>query len=92
MDYTTYKRWDFMKIGNNKLLVQENFDDGSFKKKAVFVEDCPEYTYKLMKTKILAYGGASGLYEYMKKCVDDNFCTVLVEKILSHACNIMRAC
>ena len=45
--------------------------------------DC-EHTYKLMKTKILARGGADGLVEYLKYCDRESFMECLAAKVCEH--------
>lgn len=50
------------------LIVQKTNADGSFIKKTVRVEDDPEYTYKVMKTKIKAAGGSAGVLKFLEQC------------------------
>lgn len=80
--------WYFMPV-NNLLLVEKDTGD-TWRKKAVRVEDCNEYTYKLLKTKIKAIGGAAGLHEFMKKCIEDKFGESLVNTILNYSFDTMR--
>ena len=55
-------------VHGNLLTAQKTSKDGQFVKKTVRVEDCSEFTYKLMKTKIKAAGGASGLLAFLERC------------------------
>lgn len=59
-------------------------------KKWVRVEDDTTYTYKLMKTKIKAAGGAVGLYKYLVRCINDDFALCNVEKVLNYIFFEMR--
>lgn len=84
-----YKEWTFVSYPG-LLGIQKDLPDGRFRKKFVRVEDDSEYSYKLMKTKIKAAGGAEGLYDLMVRCIDKHLGECLVEKILEYAFNEMR--
>lgn len=58
---------------------------GSVTKKAVKVEDSSEYTFKALKTKIKAAGGAIGLIAWMNECIAQHFCECLVRSLLNYA-------
>ena len=50
--------------------------------KTVKITCDPSYVYKLQKSKISARGGALGLFEYIDKCLFENFCECHAWKIL----------
>lgn len=54
---------------------------GSFR--TAKIKDNSEYVFKLNKRYIQARGGAPGLFEYIKKCYNDNFCTCYADKIIN---------
>lgn len=89
-DYIEYKNYACTIIKKNYLLLQTTAEDGTFTKKTVKIESDPEYTFKLMKTKIKARDGAAGLYEFIDRCVRDNFCVVYIDKIFNYINAEMR--
>lgn len=84
MDHITYKNWNVALSGTNTLTIQTNNNDGSFYKRNIKIEESCDYVFKLMKTKILAKGGASGLFHNMKYWINENFCADYVDRILEH--------
>ncbi len=73
--------------GNNKLLkvTKNNIT------KTVFVEDCGgEYVFLCLKTKIKANGGATGLFDFMKKALEENFMNCYAWRILDHIVDNMK--
>lgn len=50
--------------------------------KTVKITSDPSFVYKLQKSKISARGGAIGLFEYIDKCLFENFCECHAWKIL----------
>ena len=73
-------RWTFdndytIAARDNMLIIQDNNKSGSIKK-AYRVEDNREFTYKVMKTKIKASGGAAGLYAFLKRNIEDRFAEI----------------
>lgn len=48
---------------------------------SIKVYDNSEFVYKLQKTRILARGGAEGLYKWMKTEIEEYFAVCLVHKI-----------
>lgn len=73
--------------GNNNLLtVTKNGVS-----KTVYIEDCGgEYVYKLMKTKIKARHGASGIYDFMDKALFEKFMDCHAWRILDYIMDQMR--
>jgi len=76
--------------GKYSFLVQQEFPDGTFKKKVVAVEPDSEYSFKLLKTKIKANDGAEGLYRFITTACRDNVMMDYVYKILSWVMNSMK--
>ena len=52
--------------------------------KTVRVEDCSEFVYSLKCTKVLARGGASGLFEFIDKELYNDEFTCFAWKVLRH--------
>lgn len=52
--------------------------------KPVKVIENRKYTYKFNKTSISAEGGAHGLVEFMRECVETDFGLVWVDAIVEH--------
>lgn len=52
----------------HNMIVEQDFPDGTFKKKVVRVEDAPGVAFDLKKTKINAAGGSAGLVKFLSKC------------------------
>lgn len=73
MEYKGFK----IGLENNNLVL---FNKGNEYK--IKILDNQEYTYKINKKTISAKGGASGLYNFIKDCINKNFCLCLVDKIL----------
>lgn len=72
---------------NNLLTVTKNGIS-----KTVYIEDCgSEYVYKLMKTKIKARDGASGLFEFMDKALTEKFMDCHAWRILDYIMDNMKA-
>lgn len=73
--------------GNNNLLtVTKNGTS-----KTVYIEDCGfEYVYKLLKTKIKANHGASGLFDFMDKALTEKFMDCHAWLILDHIMDEMK--
>lgn len=73
--------------GNNNLLTVTK--NGA--SKTVYIEDCgAEYVYKLMKTRIKARHGASGLFEFIDKALAEKFMDCHAWRILDHIMNNMK--
>lgn len=72
---------------NNLLTVTKNGAS-----KTVYIEDCgSEYVFKLLKTKIKANHGASGLFEFIDKALTEKFMDCYAWKILDHIADNMKA-
>lgn len=54
-------------------------------KKCIPVDDIPEYTYKILKTKFKANNGARGLFSFVVDCYKSDFMTVHANKIIRAA-------
>lgn len=86
---TQYKNFAFAAYPGI-LIVDKELSSGGHVKKAVKVESGSGYTYDLKKTKIIADGGACGLYNTLCRWIETDFCLCLVEKVLNHVINEMR--
>ena len=53
--------------------------------KFIKIAEDPEYCYKILKSKIKSKGGAAGLFEFLDSHIRQDFCTCLVEKVLTNA-------
>lgn len=62
----------------------------NFEKKAFRVVPDFEYCYKLQKTQIRARGGAEGLYNFIKKEIEENEASVFARRIVEYAMDEMR--
>lgn len=74
--------------GANYIIFQRETADtkpGDKIKKVIRVKPDEDFTFELLKTRINAKGGAAGLYEFLWKCVNDNFGLSWVYKICNHA-------
>ena len=71
-----------MSVDNYRLLLQEDYPDGTFYKKVVKVTNSSDFVYKLQKTQIKARDGAEGLYKYLVNCYENKFCECLADKVL----------
>lgn len=91
--YTTTidgKSYTFMASGD-KLIIQDNSKPaGQPCKKVVKVEPDYEYTYKVLKTKIKAQGGAQGLYNFMVEAYEQNFMNCMANAVLRAAINNVK--
>lgn len=59
--------------------------------KTVYIEDCgSEYVFKCLKTKIKANHGASGLFDFMAKALDEKFMDCYAWQILDHITDNMK--
>lgn len=74
------------KDSNNLLTVTKNGTS-----KTVYIEDCGgEYVYKLLKTKIKANHGASGLFEFMDEALTEKFMDCHAWRILDYIMDEMK--
>lgn len=73
--------------GNNNLLtVTKNGNT-----KTAYIEDCgSEYVFKLMKSRIKAMGGASGLFEYIDRALFEKFMDCYAWRILNYIMDEMK--
>lgn len=74
--------------GANYIIFQRETADtkpGDKIKKVIRVEPDNDFVVKLLKTRINAKGGAAGLYEFLWKCIDENFCLTWVYTTCNHA-------
>lgn len=63
----------------------------SGEKKWIRVEECACFRYKLLKTKILAAGGAESLFHFIaENCEPDDLFYCNVKNLLSYAFDVMR--
>lgn len=59
--------------------------------KTVFIEDCgSEYVYKLMKSRVKARGGASGLFEFIDRALFEKFMDCYAWRILNYIIDEMK--
>lgn len=74
-------KWGFMVYpgDNNHLSVSRN---GIVK--TVYVEESTEFVFKLLKTKIKAIGGASGIFNQLDNWLYEDFCNSFAWKVLRH--------
>lgn len=79
------RKISFTNIGNNTLLLQEDFENGTFRKKAIKISESVEFCYQIQKTQIKARDGAKGLYSYLVNCYENRFCEGLADKVLREA-------
>lgn len=71
---------------NNLLTVTKNGTS-----KTVTIEDCGgEYVYKLMKSRIKARHGASGLFEFMDRALTEKFMDCHAWRILDYVMDKMK--
>ena len=100
---TTYNReskriedvcdWSVMQAGNNLVIIQKELPDGTFRKKNIrVVEDYDGNVWKLQKTQIKANGAAAGLMKFFRRCIEEDFMTCDVRRILNYAFDIMKEC
>ena len=80
-------------MNNNSIIVQKitpQYKKGDVIKKVFKVENCDDFVYKVMKTKIKAIGGAEGFVDWMQKCKDENIMTCYVTNALNFAWDKMK--
>lgn len=59
--------------------------------KTISIEDCGgEYVYKLMKSRIKARGGASGLFEFIDRALYERFMECHAWRILDYIIDEMK--
>ena len=78
-------------LHNDKIIIQKipaDYKPGMQIKKVFRVENDSEYTFKAMKTKIKANGGADGLLDFMIKENDTFYCRII--NLLNYAWDEMR--
>ena len=46
------------------------------------VHDNPGFAYKINKKSVSAFGGAYGLFKYIKNCIEQDFCMCYVRAII----------
>lgn len=63
----------------NKLVIY-NTQTNEIKRKAV--KNDPEFTFKVMKTKIKAIGGINGLLNFIQNCINKDFGTCWINNII----------
>lgn len=73
-----YKNFNIYNEG--KELVICNTQTNEIKRKTV--ENDPEFTFKVMKTKIKAIDGINGLMKFIEECVTENFGTCWINNII----------
>ena len=73
-----YKNFNIYNEGNK--LVIYNFQTNEIKRKAV--ENDPEFTFKVKKTKIKANGGINGLLNFIQNCISNDFGTCWINNII----------
>ena len=71
--------------GNYFILQDDTTPAGQPCKKVIFVEDIPGYTFKILKTKFKANGGARGLFSFVVDCYKNNFMTIYADRIIRAA-------
>lgn len=77
----------------NIIIAEKQYGPGhlDFAKKVIRVEDCSEFTFSLMKTKIKASGGAAGLLRLLETCENyTDFGSAFVSKIYNWIFDNMR--
>jgi len=67
---------------NNYLVIYSNTTREKYKIKVI---DNSEYTYKINKKTISAINGATGLYTFLKNCINKKFGLCWVDKILTES-------
>ena len=78
-------------LHNNKIIIQKitpNYQRGDIIKKVINVEECDEFVFKALKTKIKAIGGAEGLVNWMVKNADTFECRI--RQLLNYAWDEMK--
>ena len=85
--------WSVVPSGlhNNSIIIQKitpNYQRGDVIKKVIKVEECDEFVFKALKTKIKAIGGAEGLVDWMIKDVDTFDCRI--RQLLNYAWDEMK--
>ena len=78
MEYKEY----YITLENNYLVIYSYLTQEKYKIKVI---ENSEYTYKINKKTISAKNGANGLFDFIKKCIKENFCLSLVNKILTES-------
>lgn len=87
--------WSVVPSGlhNNSIIIQKitpTTKKGDIIKKVIKVEDCDEYIFRVLKTKIKAIGGAEGLVNWMLQCQKENFMMCKVKQVLNYAWDEMK--
>lgn len=85
--------WSVVPSGlhNNSIIIQKitpNYQRGDVIKKVIKVEECDEFVFKALKTKIKAIGGAEGLVDWMIKDVGTFECRI--RQLLNYAWDEMK--
>lgn len=71
--------------GNYFILQDDDVPAGQPCKKVIRVDDSPEYTYKILKTKFKAHDGAAGLFSFVVDCYKSDFMTCCADQIIRAA-------
>jgi hypothetical protein len=85
MENTTYKynnlSYTFTAVSADCVRLEWYNTDCHFNKCVKVVDDY-DYTFKLLKTQIKARGGASGLVEFIDRCLSEDLGVCWVHKII----------
>lgn len=79
----TGHNWTVAHSNNIFILQDDDATPGTKCKYCVKVEPDYSFTFKIMKTKIKAIGGAAGLCDFVKDCYTTDILQCAVEKIIN---------
>ena len=85
--------WTVMQASPTIIIIQKELPDGTFRKKNIrVVEDHDGNVWKVQKTQIKADGAAAGLMKFFRHCIEEDFMTCDVRRILNFAFDTMKEC